>query len=149
MTCENCGGSMIGDGITTPLHCEFVDEPHHAPDSSPAYCTQVIHIRDATPNDVYVGRPSKWGNPFMAGPHGTRAEVINKYRSWIVQKPDLLLQLHELRGKRLACWCHPQACHADVLLELIECTQVGGKWEDVLDQLNVSEGPGDNIYVYG
>jgi len=26
---------------------------------------------------VYVGRPSKWGNPFTIGPDGTRDEVID------------------------------------------------------------------------
>jgi hypothetical protein len=67
---------------------------------------------------VYVGRPSKWGNPFVIGRDGSRDEVIAKYRAWIVQQPALLAALHELRGKNLVCWCAPERCHADVLLEL-------------------------------
>ncbi len=67
---------------------------------------------------VYVGRPSKWGNPFVIGRDGTRAEVIEKYRHWLLGQPSLLTALGELRGKDLACWCAPLACHADVLLEL-------------------------------
>ncbi len=66
---------------------------------------------------VYVGRPSKWGNPFAIGRDGTRDEVIAKYRSWLMQQPALLAQLPELRGKNLVCWCAPQRCHADVLVE--------------------------------
>jgi len=32
---------------------------------------------------VYIGRPSKWGNPFVIGRDGSRADVIAKYRTWI------------------------------------------------------------------
>jgi hypothetical protein len=67
---------------------------------------------------VYVGRPSKWGNPFMIGRDGTRDEVIAKYRAWIVQQPALMAALPELRSKDLICWCSPSRCHSEVLIEL-------------------------------
>lgn len=67
---------------------------------------------------IYVGRPSKWGNPFIAGRDGTRKEVIAKYRVWLLADETLIADLHELRGKDLVCWCSPQACHAEVLAEL-------------------------------
>ena len=67
---------------------------------------------------IYVGRPSKWGNPFVIGRDGTRDEVIAKYRAWIVQQPALMTALHDLRGKDLVCWCAPESCHGDVLLAL-------------------------------
>ncbi len=70
------------------------------------------------PFDVYVGRPTKWGNPFIIGKDGTRDEVIAKYRKWLESSPILMASLPELRGKVLACWCAPLACHADVLVEL-------------------------------
>jgi hypothetical protein len=70
------------------------------------------------PGCVYVGRPSRWGNPFVIGRHGTRDEVIAKYRAWVLAKPGLMAALDELRGKNLVCWCAPERCHADVLLEL-------------------------------
>jgi Domain of unknown function (DUF4326) len=69
-------------------------------------------------NRVYVGRPTKWGNPFVIGKDGARADVIAKYHAWIVQQPALMSALDELRGKDLACWCAPDACHADVLIAL-------------------------------
>lgn len=69
--------------------------------------------------DVYIGRPSKWGNPFYLGEDGTREEVIDKYRAWIATQPDLIRAAQaELRGKILGCWCAPRACHGDVLLEI-------------------------------
>jgi hypothetical protein len=75
--------------------------------------------RDGIPEGaVYIGRGGKWGNPFVIGEDGTRAEVIAKYRQMIMGSPGLLDRLHELRGKDLVCWCAPQACHGDVLLEL-------------------------------
>jgi hypothetical protein len=70
--------------------------------------------------DIYIGRPSKWGNPFEIGKDGIREEIIEKYRQWILAKPELLKQLPELYGKRLGCYCKPKACHGDVLKELAE-----------------------------
>jgi hypothetical protein len=77
------------------------------------------------PNSVYVGGwtwqiriSSKWHNPFRIGRDGTREVVIARYRVWLAQQPELLAALLELRGKDLVCWCAPERCHADVLLEL-------------------------------
>ena len=71
-----------------------------------------------TDTKVYVGRPSKWGNPFVIGRDGTRDDVIAKYRAWIVEQPDRMRSLGELCGRNLVCWCAPQTCHGDVLIEL-------------------------------
>lgn len=82
--------------------------------------TTVIHRRDMTRSDIYVGRPSIWGNPFVIGADGDRQAVIAQYRLWIATQPELLARIPELRGKRLACWCAPLTCHADVLAELAD-----------------------------
>ena len=79
-----------------------------------------------TPKDaVYVGRPTKWGNPFVIGKDGTRDQVVNKYREMIMNWHNQLLGAHfhreikdELKGKDLVCWCAPKPCHADILLEI-------------------------------
>lgn len=81
--------------------------------------TTVVHFQKSE-YDIYIGRPSKWGNPFTIGKDGTRQEVIKKYRKWILSNKELLACLHELKGKRLGCWCHPEACHGDVLAELAD-----------------------------
>ena len=75
-----------------------------------------------SPNTVYVGRPSKWGNPAKIGIHGTREEVLEIYREWLETKLRLNPHfLDELKGKDLACWCSlDKSCHADVLLKLLE-----------------------------
>lgn len=78
---------------------------------------KVVHCKKEK-YDVYIGRPSKWGNPFKLGDDGTRDEVIEKYRAWLQTQPELLLALPELTGKVLGCWCAPEKCHGDVLLEL-------------------------------
>ena len=84
--------------------------------------TRVVHCKKE-PFDVYIGRPSKWGNPFKIGKDGSREEVIQKYRHWILANPVLVAQLTtELKGKRLGCWCKPYACHGDVLAELADET---------------------------
>jgi len=71
----------------------------------------------STADRVYVGRPSKRGNPFVIGRDGSRDEVIAKYRAWIV-RPALMTALPESRAKSLICWCSPNRCHADMLIEL-------------------------------
>ena len=74
--------------------------------------------KHASATRVYIGRPSKWGNPFVIGRDGSRAEVVAKYRAWIVTQPALMNALEELRGRDLVCWCAPLACHGDVLNDL-------------------------------
>jgi hypothetical protein len=77
----------------------------------------VVHCKRSQ-YDVYIGRPSKWGNPFEIGKDGNRQDVIEKYRAWIMMQPDLLSQVHTLKGKILGCWCAPLPCHGDVLVDL-------------------------------
>jgi hypothetical protein len=77
----------------------------------------VVHSKRAH-HDVYIGRPSKWGNPFAIGRDGDRDAVIRKYREWLATQPQLMRSLSELRGKTLGCWCAPHACHGDVLAQL-------------------------------
>lgn len=84
-----------------------------------------------SPYDIYIGRPSKWGNPYSHKKDGktlaefivdTREEAIEAYREYITNGDGkhLLNDLSELKGKFLGCWCHPLPCHGDVLMELIE-----------------------------
>lgn len=81
--------------------------------------TTVVHC-DRDEYDVYIGRPSKWGNPYHIGPDGTREQVIEKYRELIRRNPQMIEDIGELRGKCLGCWCKPKACHGDVLAELAD-----------------------------
>lgn len=93
---------------------------------------------------VYVGRPTKWGNPFIVGMHGDRDHVVKLFRvlakhvfvPYIESGQTLSIDFNdddelnnwkltldresilELKGKDLVCWCAPKPCHADVLLEL-------------------------------
>lgn len=78
--------------------------------------TTVVHCK-REPYDVYVGRGSKWGNPFKIGVDGTREEVCKKYKHWFLTQVNLICQLDELRGKVLGCWCYPKQCHAEFLAE--------------------------------
>lgn len=81
--------------------------------------TRVVNIRRED-SDVFIGRPSRWHNPFHIGPDGTRAQVITKYRQWIMRQPRLLRDLRSLRGQVLGCNCPPQPCHGEVLAELAD-----------------------------
>jgi hypothetical protein len=94
---------------------------------------RVVNLRHEQIGDaVYVGRAnprrglaeSDFGNPYRVDVDGTRAEVIEKYRSWLLGRQELVLKLHELRGRRLACWCSPEPCHAEVLVELVDADEL-------------------------
>jgi hypothetical protein len=90
------------------------------------HMTTVVNKRNHTPtdNDVYIGRGSNWGNPFIIGKHGNRADVIlayeDKLRKLLREEPGRKAALLELKGRTLICYCKPQACHGDILIELIE-----------------------------
>ena len=81
--------------------------------------TTVVNVREDD-WDVFIGRGGQWGNPFRIGRDGTREDVINKYREWILNQPKLLSQLSILKDKTLGCHCKPLACHGDVLVQLVE-----------------------------
>jgi hypothetical protein len=87
----------------------------------------VVHCK-RRPYDVYIGRPSKWGNPIKLT-HDTpteRRKVVEAYRAlvdsgWLADclGPDWLTVLKlELKGKVLGCWCSPKECHGDILAEI-------------------------------
>lgn len=80
--------------------------------------TRVVNLR-LDSYEVYIGRGSIWGNPFKIGRDGTRTEVIEKYREYLEQSPQLLKELESLRGKTLGCYCKPKPCHGDVLLRFL------------------------------
>ena len=81
----------------------------------------VVNIKNNPSVDyVYIGRPSKWGNPFVIGRDGNRDEVVRKYLDYILESENLLGDLHELKGKNLGCYCAPELCHGDVLIVLNE-----------------------------
>jgi len=71
-------------------------------------------------NTVYVGRPSKWGNPYpVESDRSNEYFVLARYRDHLRFAFMLTKVVVELRGKNLACWCPiDRPCHADVLLEL-------------------------------
>lgn len=86
--------------------------------------SKVVHYKKE-PCDVYIGRPTIWGNPFSHKEGtlakfkvATRDEAVEKYREYLLSSPELMARLPELKGKVLGCWCHPQKCHGDVLSEL-------------------------------
>ena len=92
--------------------------------------TKVVN-KYAEEYDVYIGRGSKWGNPFTHKDEtkaeyrvSSREEAIEKYREWIMNQPELLKDLHELKGKTLGCFCKPKACHGDVLAYLCDAFKV-------------------------
>lgn len=90
-------------------------------------CKRVHHKKE--PYDVFIGRPSKWSNPYShkvksSAKYKTnsRKESILKYKEWLTNGDGIYLldDLRELKGKTLGCWCDKgKSCHGDVLVELV------------------------------
>jgi len=73
---------------------------------------------DKIPDDaVYIGRPSKWGNPYTVERYG-RERAINLYRYHLLRTGLWKDARDELKGKDLVCYCAPEDCHGDVLLRV-------------------------------
>ena len=101
--------------------------------------TRIVHCRKE-PFDIYIGRSMNrypelratgWGNPFRPAPGDPDAgNAIARYRAWLMQQPQLLARLPELRGRTLGCWCAPlggldgdldgRICHGQVLAALAD-----------------------------
>lgn len=84
--------------------------------------TKVVNVH-CQAYDVFIGRPTIFGNPFKIGKDGTRAEVIAKYRTRfynMILDSDFRQSVSALKGKTLGCFCSPQPCHGDVIVEYLE-----------------------------
>jgi hypothetical protein len=72
----------------------------------------VHHRRERVRGGVYIGRPSLFGNPFVIGVDGDRAEVIDRFREYAVDRcfrePTFRAAVAALYGRQLVCWCAPQ-----------------------------------------
>lgn len=89
-------------------------------------------------SNVYIGRArvvfidgirfplvdSIWANPYKITETQSREQVLDLYSKYIGEKlesnPSMIDELIKLKGKKLGCWCKPECCHGDILLELIE-----------------------------
>jgi hypothetical protein len=98
--------------------------------------TRVINIKrdtrykglTSTGSHEYIGRGSYWGNPYSMHENGDdRKEVIKKFKyDFDFEKfPNKdKSEVYKLAGKRLGCFCKPEACHGDVLAEFLN------SWDD-------------------
>lgn len=84
--------------------------------------TTVVNLH-GEPFDVYIGRPSIWGNPYSLRKNATeeeRAECIEKFKKHFLNNPELMKRAREeLKGMVLGCYCKPLACHGDVIADYV------------------------------
>lgn len=89
--------------------------------------TRIVNMKNE-PYDIYIGRGSKWGCPYTIIKDrptlakeivDTKEEALAKYKEYVLASPELVNSLDELEGKTLGCFCKPDKCHGDVLLELL------------------------------
>ena len=91
---------------------------------------KVVHCKKE-PYDIYIGRPSKWRNPFPISKKLNRKKSIIKHANWVIIQDELMKDILELDRKILGCWCKPKQCHGDTLLELVEIVKAGKPLESI------------------
>lgn len=75
---------------------------------------------NTAPKDaVYIGRGTRWGNPYRISKEVSREQVISLYEEYVELHPSLRNAARKyLKGKDLVCFCNPAACHGDILLKI-------------------------------
>jgi hypothetical protein len=87
-------------------------------------------------NDIFIGRPSIYGNPYIIGLDGDRLTVIKKYTEYLKQKPSLIKAIkNNLKGKNLVCFCAPLPCHGDLLLKIAN----ENLWDELIESNKIKD----------
>ena len=84
----------------------------------------LLHWAKTTGRFARIDRNSDWGNPFEMPDDGDRDTVCDSYEIFFPRKFSLHNRLDELCGKVLGCWCYPQRCHGDYLVEKLEANKL-------------------------
>lgn len=90
----------------------------------------LVNIREKE-CDVFIGRPSKWGNPYshINGTLAqfktkTRKEAVQKFEEYLLNNKELMDSLPELKYKVLGCYCYPLECHGDIYKKYVDRLEV-------------------------
>lgn len=92
--------------------------------------TTVVNIR-TTPCQVFIGRPSKFGNPFKIGRDGNREQVIKKFKKYFCQRlkndPAFKKSVQNLIDvETIGCYCAPEPCHGDIIRDYLYSVKHAG-----------------------
>ena len=118
--------NIVGGALCNPASVERTPEP----------TPPLINLHDVTVEEwiedtghVYIGRASpskgievgsKWQNPFhLQDYNNDRKVVVHKFRRHLLADEELMADILELDGKQLGCFCVPNECHGQVLLEVV------------------------------
>lgn len=101
----------------------------------------VVNVYNNKNFDVYIGRPPqggewRFGNPFVIGRDGNRFDCIQKFKDWFEtgntfnctdatedRRRWIIDHISELKGKILGCFCYPDPCHGDILVDYASKTK--------------------------
>lgn len=99
---------------------------------------EVVNLRNEK-YDIYIGRGSKWGNPY-SHKEGTKAlyvvssreEAIEKFEEYLFDS-GLIKSINELKYKKLGCFCKPEKCHGDILKKYVNRLENEEKFNESLN----------------
>ena len=116
---------------------------------SKVHKTMVVNIKTYPKKDyVFIGRGSPFGNPYVIGKDGDRDEVIKKYERDFYKKiknERFRRLVLSLKGKKLGCFCKPEKCHGDIIVQYLEggAAKNGHAESEGREYQNAEETPGN------
>lgn len=85
--------------------------------------TRVVNIQNDR-CDVYIGRGGPFGNPYVIGENGDRAEVLRLFKLYfrdrLKRDAPFRDKVMALKGKTIGCFCHPRDCHGHIIAEFLD-----------------------------
>lgn len=92
----------------------------------------VVNLRKTSEYDVYVGRAGHgqdgyFGSPFLLEPCEERGSTLLRYKKYFDERikndEEFKRRIMKLAGKRIACFCKPNACHADIIAQYVNSNE--------------------------
>lgn len=86
--------------------------------------TTLVNINRGSRCEVYIGRGTPFGNPYVIDKENDRDEVVRKFRIYFEERlkmdREFRRKVEALKGKTLGCHCMPMKCHGDVIIEYLD-----------------------------
>lgn len=82
--------------------------------------------------DIYIGRGTPVGNPYVIGKHAERDECIDIYDPYLLsqivnENPQIMKFFKDLKDEdNLYCFCKPKRCHGDIIIKYYEELKILG-----------------------
>jgi len=97
--------------------------------------TQVINIHHNKPYDVYCGRAGKGESGEFGNPTHRFETFADYFHKRLKDDPAFREKIHQLKGKKLGCFCAPKECHVMIIVEYLEGITVKQQMKEYIESI--------------